>query len=78
MGTFEISKEMTFHAALFSKLHRDVSHQNMGGNISRRRMSWDPGHRSTQREIKGIPNMTKSLRGGRSEKRQLGALRKIS
>ena len=52
MRTFEISKEMTFHAALFSKLHRDVSHQNMGGNISRRRMSWDPGHRSTQKRDK--------------------------
>jgi len=52
MGTFEISKEMTFHAALFSKLHRDVFHQNMGGNISRKRMSWDPGHRSTQKRNK--------------------------
>lgn len=39
---------MTFHAALFRKLQRNVFHQNMGGNISRRRMSQDPGHRSTQ------------------------------
>lgn len=47
-GTFEIAKEMTFHAGLFRKRQRNVFHQNMGGNISRRRMSQDPGHRSTQ------------------------------
>ena len=39
---------MTFHAALLRKLQRNVFHQNMGGNISRRRMSQDPRHRSTQ------------------------------